>query len=170
MRTRNRQRGSALVELTIAGIAGITLMISTVQLALAMWNYHTMAEAIHETNRYVASHGRSCTTGGNNCAITVGDIATRLKNLAIGISDSNLNLTLTSQNGVVKFCNPISTCESDSTQWPPATNLDNTPGNNTKLTATLTVHSAIVALWYGSSGTRISSITFKSISIMPIVF
>jgi hypothetical protein len=159
-----------MLEFVIAGIASITLMLSTVQIGMAMWNYHTLAQAVHETNRFIASHGRSCTTGGNGCAITVGDIATKLKSTAIGISDSSLNMTLTSQSGITKVCNPISSFQSDGTQWPPSDHYDNSPGNYTTLTAKVTVPSALVMIWYGTTGQRIDSITLKSTSSVPIVF
>jgi hypothetical protein len=135
-----------------------------------MWNYHTIAEAVHETNRFIASHGRGCVTGGNNCGITVGDIATKLKTLAVGIPDSTINMTLTSASGTTVVCNPLSASESDTTPWPPTANLDNSAGNYSTLTASVTVQSAIVALWYGTSGQRISSITLPSTSKVRIVF
>jgi hypothetical protein len=159
-----------MIEFVIVGIAGTTLMASTVQLGLAMWNYHTLAQAVHGTNRYIASHGRSCSVGGNSCTITVGDIATKLKALAIGIPDSNIQMTLTSQSGVTKSCNPLSSFESDSTQWPPVDNFDNSPGNFTTITAKVTIRSSIIALWYGTSGQRIDSIGLGSTSSIPIVF
>ena len=159
-----------MVEFVIVGIAGITLMVSTVQMALAMWNYHTLASAVHETNRYISSHGRSCTTGGNACGITVGQIAAKLKSYAIGMPDTNINMTLTPETSTAYPCNPLSSCANDPTLWPPATNLDNAPGNYTTLTASLTVRSAIVALWYGVSGQRIDSITLRSTSRILIVF
>ena len=170
MRARTQQRGSVLVEFTIAGIAGVTLMVTTIQLGLAMWHYHTLAQAVHETNRYIASHGRSCASGGNNCTITVGDIATKLKSNAIGISASSLNMTLTSQSGTTIDCNPISWHESDTTQWPPAAGFDNNPGNSTKISASTTINSGIILLWYGMTGQRKGSITLRSTSNVPIVF
>ena len=168
---RNRkQRGSAMVEFVIAGIAGITLMISTVQIALAMWHYHTLAQAVHETNRYIASHGRSCTSGGNACSITVGDVASTLRTHAIGILDNQLNMTLIPQTSAAVNCNPLRSCIGSTALWPPATNMDNAPGNYTKITASVTMPSAIVFLWYGVSGQRIGSITMRSTSSVPIVF
>lgn len=154
----------------MAGIAGVTLLISTVQLGLAMWNYHTLAFAVHETNRYIASHGRSCTTGGNNCAITVGNIANQLKGYAIGLPDTQLSMTLTSQSGTVYTCNPLSSCENDTTQWPPVAHFDNIPGNSTKITGRINLTPAIIALWFGQPGTRISSLSLPSTSNIPIVF
>jgi hypothetical protein len=167
---RQRQRGSAVLEFAIAGIAGVTLLISTVQLGLVMWNYHTLAYAVHETNRYIASHGRSCTMGGNNCAITVGDIATRLKSTALGVQDTAVTMALTSQSGVVHNCNPLSSCVSDSTQWPPVAHFDNNPGNTTKITARISLAPAIISMWYGTSASRISSVTLPATSEIPIVF
>jgi len=168
---RNRkQRGSAMVEFVIAGIAGICLLISTIYMALAMWRYHTLAEAVHETNRYIASHGRSCTSGGNSCSITVGDVATKLRANAIGILDSQLNMTLIPQTSTAVNCNPLSSCISSTALWPPATNMDNAPGNYTKITASVTMPSAMILLWYGISGQRIGSITMRSTSSVPIVF
>jgi Tfp pilus assembly protein PilW len=35
---KRRQRGAAMVEFTIAGVAALTLMVSTVQIGLGMWN------------------------------------------------------------------------------------------------------------------------------------
>jgi Flp pilus assembly protein TadG len=167
---RKSQRGSAMVEFAIAGIAGVTLLISTVQLSLVMWNYHTLAHAVHETNRYVASHGRSCSSGGNSCSINVNDVATKLKSLAIGIPSNSVAVTLTSHNGTVQTCAPLDSCLGNTTQWPPIANLDNNPGNYSTITARLPLHPAIVALWYGTSGTAIHSVTLPATSKVKIVF
>jgi hypothetical protein len=167
---RIRQRGSAMVEFAIGGIAAVTLLISTVQLGLVMWNYHTLAHAVHETNRFVASHGRSCTMGGNNCAITVGDIATKLKYYAIGLPDSGVTMTLTSQSGTAVTCSPLASCLTSSTQWPPVAHFDNNPGNTTKITARIGLAPAIIAMWYGTRPTAISSVTLPATSEIPIVF
>lgn len=169
---RHRQRGVGLVEFSIAGIASITLMICTVQIGIAMWTYHSLAYAVHETNRYVSAHGRSCLTGGNGCGIYVGDVANKLKSYAPNIPDTQINMTLTSDSlNTVVTCNPISTCESDtSTQWPATSHQDNWIGKTVKLTASTTMQSMIVALWYGWSGQRISSVTLKSTSTVQVLF
>ena len=167
---RRRQRGSAMIEFTIAGIAGVVLLVSTVQLALTMWNYHTLAYAVHETNKYIASHGRSCATGGNACQIYVSDVANKLKTLAIGLSDSAMNMTLTSQSGITHTCNPVSTCESDGTLWPPLDHLDNNPGNSTQIDVNITLNRAILSMWYGTRGSNIGNVTLVSTSKIPINF
>jgi hypothetical protein len=167
---RQRQQGSGMIEFAIAGAAAITLIISIVQLGLAMWNYHTLAYAVHETNRYIASHGRSCSSGGNNCTITVANIAGKLRSYAVGVPGNRMTMTLTSQSGVVHTCNPVSSCSSDSTQWPPVAHLDNNPGNYTKISAKTTVHVAILAIWFGRTGKTASSLTLPATSNIPIVF
>jgi Flp pilus assembly protein TadG len=167
---RQQRRGSAIVEFAIAGIAGATLILSIVQLGLAMWNYHTLAYAVHETNRYIASHGRSCSTGGNSCTITVGNIATKLATYAVGIPSSKMNMTLTSQSGTVYPCNPVSSCTSDGTQWPPVAHLDNNPGYYTQINANTTLNVAIITIWFGLTGRTMNSITVGSTSKILIVF
>ena len=162
-----RERGASMVEFVIAGIAGITLMISTIQMGMAMWNYHTLAEAIHETNRYAASHGRGCNSSG--CNITVADIVAKLRAVAVGIPASNINLTLTSTTQS-RTCNPITSCTSDTTQWPPNDNFDNGAGNYTTMTGKVVVKSVLINLWYGISGQRRDSIAMTSTSSVPIVF
>src|SRR5262245_631600 len=40
---KKRQSGSAMIEFVLAGVASATMLISTVTLCYAMWNYHTLA-------------------------------------------------------------------------------------------------------------------------------
>jgi Flp pilus assembly protein TadG len=170
MSRRRQQKGSGIVEFAIAGVAGVTLITSIVQLGLAMWNYHTLAYAVHETNRYIASHGRSCTTGGNNCAITVANIVSKLKSYAVGIPATHMNLTLTSQSGTTQSCAPVSSCATNGTQWPPVAHFDNNPGNYTKISANTTLHVAILTMWFGATGKTRSTLTLPATSKIPIVF
>jgi hypothetical protein len=167
-----------MVEFVFAGIASAVLMLSTVQVAIAMWNYHTLAYAVHETNRYISSHGRDCELGGNSCTITVATVVSKLETNAIGLAPANISLTLTpnSGSGDAVTCNPITTCSSSSTQWPPITSMDNwatqPPSSPTYSTikATYTFNSAIVALWFGWKGKNITSVTLTSQSQVPMLF
>ncbi len=171
MRTGKRRRGAAMIEFTLAGIAGITMLIATVQLSMAMWNYHTLAYATHETNRYISVHGRSCSQGGNHCTITVGDIATLFKTLAVGIPPGSATLTLTSNGGVVYTCNPVNTCLTDTTQWPPVAHMDNAPGRFTTVNATYNFNSAIAVIWPGAGvSSTAGTITLPSTSKIIIQF
>src|SRR6266702_3995533 len=110
MTRKKQQRGSAMVEFTMAGVASIFLLISTFQLAMIMWNYHTMAFAIHEATRYVAVHGVGCTKPGNTCSVTVGTIAHEISSLGIGIPADTVNVTLTSNSLAQTSCSPLRSC------------------------------------------------------------
>ena len=82
---RKQQRGSAMLEFAFAGIASIFILIGTFSVALGMWNYHTLATAVHDSTRYIAVRGSNCRKAGNSCAVTVGTIAQQLAGQAIGI-------------------------------------------------------------------------------------
>ena len=165
-----RERGSALVEFTIAGIASAVLMITTVQISLAMWNYHTLAYAAHEANRYIVVHGRGCMLGGNSCTITVADIVSKFKANGIGLAPTNVNLTLTSHSGTTHTCNPISTCSIDTTQWPPTSGFDNAKGKYSTINAKYAMNMGIVGIWFGTSGTQIGTIALTSQSKLQMLF
>lgn len=170
MRTRNRRRGAAMIEFALAGIAGVTMLIGTVRLSMGMWNYHTLAYATHEVNRYISVHGRSCSQGGNHCTITVGNIATLFKSLAVGIPPDSATLTLTSNSGTVYTCSPLSNCLNDTTQWPPVAHLDNAPGRFTTVTSSYTSNAAISIIWPGARSAGIGSVTFPSTSKIIMQF
>jgi hypothetical protein len=159
-----------MLEFALAGIASITMLITTVQLSLGLWNYHTLAYAVHEATRFVVSHGRGCITGTNSCGITIGDIANRIIQDSIGVPAGSLNVTLTTDSGAVTNCNPITTCTSNATRWPPTINLDNTSGKKVTITATYTYRHSMLIMWAGSSGQKFSAFTFPATSTQTIVF
>jgi len=167
---KKRQRGSVLVEFTIAGITSAVLMITTVQLALAMWNYHTLATAVHEANRYVIVHGRDCMMGGNSCTITVANIVNKFEANGIGLAPANVNLTLTSDSGTTHTCNPISSCSTDTTQWPPTAVFDNSIGKYSTINAKYKMSTGIMGFWFGTSGTRIGTVALTAQSKVQILF
>src|SRR4051812_48233805 len=104
---RKQQRGTALVEFSLAGIAMIFLIICTFHLAMGMWNYHTLATTVHEATRYAAVKGVNCSKPGNSCRITVGTLATRIKTYGIGVPSSSVSVTLRTDSGAETLCNPL---------------------------------------------------------------
>jgi len=159
-----------MLEFVLAGIAAIALMITTVQISIAMWNYHTLAYAVHETNRYIVVHGHDCTLYGNSCGIVVSDVAHKFSSNAIGLPDGTVTLTLTpaSGSGNAVSCNPVNSCYSSAASWPPF--ADSVQGSNTTVSASYTFGSAIIGLWYRTPGTRIGSVTLTSSSTLPMIF
>jgi hypothetical protein len=166
----DRRRGSTMVEFALAGGASLALMISTIQLSLGMWNYHTLAYAIHETTRYTAVRGRGCTYPGNTCSVSVGTIANKLKANAIGIPAGSLNVTFTADSGAQITCNPLTTCYSDTTIWPPMTNHDNQIGKKITISARYTMNPVMLGIWPGQTATRFGALTLPASSTQTIIF
>jgi hypothetical protein len=166
----NRQRGSAMVEFTMAGIALIFLTICTFHLSLAMWNYHTLTTAVHETTRYAAVKGVDCTQSGNSCSVTVGNLATMVSQLGLGLQAPTLNMTLTTDSGAQTSCNPVSTCLSNATVWPPATNGDNNVGRKITISATYQYKSPMLFFWPGNAVQRFDTVNLPAASTQTILF
>jgi Flp pilus assembly protein TadG len=178
---RNAQRGAGMVEFVLVGIAAVALMITTVQMSIAMWNYHTLAYAVHETNRYIASHGEGCALGTNTCTITMSQIAQKLASNAIGLLPANLSMTLTPNSGSSNAvsCSPVSACYTNTTgtkQWPPYTNLDNRATQPpysptyTTIQASYSYNAVWIAMWYRTRSNAISTVTLTSQSQIPMLF
>ena len=173
MQRRQQQRGSSMVEFTLAGVAAIFILISTFQLAIGMWNYHTLAYAAHEASRYAAVHGYGCTEPGNTCSIYVSDIAHKFKTSAIGVPDSQVIVTLTTDSGAATSCNPLNTCysgASTTTVWPPSANNDNFVGRKIKVSAIYHFTNAMAFLWPGARKVAFGQVWLPASSTQTILF
>jgi Flp pilus assembly protein TadG len=170
MRKRQDRRGSALVEFSLAGIASICLLISTVSLGIGMWNYHTLAYAVHESTRYAAVKGHNCTLPGNSCAVTVGTIAQKFASVGVGLPPGQVNVTLTTQSGAVTSCAPLSSCYSNTATWPPSSNSDNKVGNNITISAAYQFQSVMLFFWPGKGSQQVGTIWLPATSTQPILF
>jgi Flp pilus assembly protein TadG len=168
---RNRQRrGSAMVEFTLAGVALIFLTLCTFHLSLAMWNYHTLTYAVHETTRYMSVKGVNCTKPGNTCSVTVGNIATKIATLGIGLQSANLSMTLTTDSGAETPCSPLSSCLTSPTVWPPGTNTDNAVGKKITISAMYKYNSPMLFFWPGTEAQRFGTVWLPTSSTQTIVF
>jgi Flp pilus assembly protein TadG len=167
---KKSQRGSTMVEFSLAGIPMIFVLISAVQMALGMWQYETLAYAVKTGAQAVVSKGQGCTTGGNSCGTTVGVIATAISRAAIGISPDDLNVTLVTASGAITSCNPIRTCLSSSTAWPPSTNNDNLVGQTITVTGNFTLTSAMAVFYPGSTPVSINAAKLSATATQPLMF
>ncbi len=123
MARRRSQRGGAMIEFTLTGIPLMFIMISIVQMSIGMWHYHTLQYAVKEAGAYLAIHGSS--TGyckSNTCQIQ--NVATVMKNDAIGIPPSSMTVTFTpvsstdhATTGTAYSCR-LDNCVTDTTTWP----------------------------------------------------
>jgi hypothetical protein len=167
--TRAR-RGTAALEFTLAGTASIMLLISTFALSMGMWNYHTLAYMVHEGTRFVAVRGIGCTTGSNTCSVTIGNIASQLAFYGIGLPSNSVNVTLKTNSGATTNCNPLNTCFSNSTVWPPASNSDNALGSLITISASYHYQSALLFFWPGQQGFTFGQVYLPATSTQTIIF
>jgi hypothetical protein len=167
---RKRQSGVAMVEFALAGVASIFLLICTFHLSMGMWNYHTIANAVHQTSRYLAVKGVNCTKPGNTCSVNVGAIATKFKYYAVGVPADQVIVTLTTHSGGTTSCSPLTSCLANTTVWPPSSNQDNYIGKNIKINATYRFRSPLLFFWPGNGATQFGEIWFPSESTQTILF
>jgi hypothetical protein len=170
MKRINARRGSVLVEFTLAGIGAIFLILFTFHLAMAMWNYHSLAFAVHEGTRYVAVKGKGCTQPGNTCSATVGMIAQKIKSAGIGLPSNQVAVTLTTDSGAVTNCSPLSSCFANTTVWPPSTNQDNKVGKLVTFAAKYQFRSPLVFFWAGKTPATAGAVWLPASSQQMIMF
>jgi hypothetical protein len=134
MKRRNRRKGTAILEFAFTGAPLIFIWISSVQMALGMWHYHTLQYAVKATGSYLAQHGTDC-GGTNNCLTTIQGLAAVMKNTAIGVPASSVYMTFKSVNSsdhttalstvsclLTNSGTPSSGCDQNTTQWLPSAN------------------------------------------------
>jgi Flp pilus assembly protein TadG len=164
-----RRRGFAMVEFTMLTIPIVFLTITIVNTGIAMWQFHSMVYSIETAARYAITHGRGCTQNGNSCAITLGNVATVIKNQAPGLDSSKFNVTLTTGNGsTVTNCNPLNTCLSSTAQFPSST--DNGVNLDVKLVGTCPVANPLTLFWPGSGGISGGTFNLRATSRQRIIF
>ena len=151
--------GNAGLEFTLSSIPLLFVIISLVQMALGMWNYHTLNEAVKITTRTASLRGADCAS--TSCAMTVGEIAQMLTTKGIGLLSGSLNVTLTDANGAIT-CDPVSTCTSSTTTWPRSGG--NAIGQVISISATYPFDSAISMFVPGKGNNSFAPVTFSAIS------
>lgn len=166
-RLKRSEEGVSTVEFALVGVALLLLIVSLVQISLAMWNYHTLAYAVREGARYASTKGRGCLYPGNSCSVTVGNVAQEIAAAGLGLDSTQLNVSLTSSDGTVTSCNPVSNCYSSSTMWPPYTNGADKPGQTIAISAQYPASILFLPIF----GTvQIASITLKASSQQLILY
>jgi Flp pilus assembly protein TadG len=143
----SREQGNATIEMTLVGLPIIFILISIFEIARGMWAYDTLAYSVREATRYAIVHGQNCSVSPNSCAITVGNITSRLSDAGVGLPSDQLNVTLQSLTDNIT-CNPISTCLTSNTVFP--SSGGNGVGNPITVSATYRFTSAISMFWPGA--------------------
>jgi Flp pilus assembly protein TadG len=181
MRDRRREGGNQIVEFTMIGIPLLFILFGVANMSFAMLTLHTIQEACEQGARYVVTHGSTCSSGGNTCGITVGNVASVVAAASAGVNPRQLIVTLTvcaagvntcpASGGVNQVsCSPLSSCLSNSTAWPSSSN--NTAGSyDVIVSADCTVASPIFMYWpAGGQTVKTPSSTFHAYSRQLLMF
>jgi Flp pilus assembly protein TadG len=180
MDRRKRRRGSTLVEFTFTGIPLIFVWLSTVQIALGMWHYHTMQYAVKTTGAYIAMHGSSCASP-NTCTITIANVAAVMKYASIGIPASTLQMTFNAVSSadhktvtstisclLTNAATPASGCDQNSTARLPAGS--NSPGSEFEIQALFQWNAAIGMYAPGSAPMQFGSFLLPAYTHQIVLF
>jgi Flp pilus assembly protein TadG len=167
MKRRRRSGGSTVLEFALVGIPMVLAFVSVVEIGLTMWTYTTLAYAAKEVNRYIAVHGKHCSAGSNSCTLTVATVATAAENYALGLSSGTLSMTLTSPNGTYT-CNPVSSCSTNTNQWPPT--ADSTVGTVVKVKLQYAVNPVLTMVWPGAKPATYGSYNLWAYSATRVLF
>jgi len=173
MRRLKGQRGNSLVEFALVGIPLIFAWISTVQLALGMWQYHSLQYAVKAAGSFQTHRGANWVQQGN-AAAQIKDAAQVLADNVPGVAPSKITVvfkainTLTSASQTVTCT--LNNCLTNTTAWPP-TNY-NSPGFDVEISASFLFNSGIsmVAPGPGPSSVSFGSYQFPGYTKQFILF
>jgi hypothetical protein len=164
-----KQRGSIPLEFALVGIPLIFTMISIEEMSRGMWIYFSQAYAVNEGVRYVTVRGADCTSNGNSCGATVGQIATQISNFGIGLVPGFWNVTLQSASSSnIVNCNPLSSCFTNNTAWPPPP--DNAVGSTISITGSYPFTSALSMFFPGGRAVSFGTYNLPAYSYQLIVY
>jgi Flp pilus assembly protein TadG len=161
---KSSRRGTAVIEFAFVGVPMILITISVVSIALEMWQYSSLSYATEATARYASMHGASCRQNGNTCGVTVGDVTTYFANQAVGMSATQLTLTLSDSSGATTCSPPFTSCDTSSSAFPSLS--ANNVGSDITVKATIPVTNPVSMFWGRNSG----SYTLGATSTQRIAF
>ena len=164
---RKRSNGQALLEFSLAAIPMIFLLISVEEMARGMWTYVTLTHALKEGTRYASVHGADCAQADSSCPITVGQVATQIRQAGLGLDAAQFNVVLQTATGT-QNCAPLSTCLTSTTSWPAAP--DNAVGLPITVTGSYPFNSMAAMFVPGSGTMKFGQITFSAASQEEIRF
>jgi Flp pilus assembly protein TadG len=156
-----------MLEFALVGIPTIFLTVSSIETALAMWQYHTLEECAAAGARSVITHGADC---AGTCTITVGNVITKIVQTGVGLDDTKLSVKLvtasTSPGGTTY--SPASSYLSSATTFPPT--ADAAVGDDVTVTVSYQVTNPFVMFWPGAGKTSGSAYTLGATSRQRIIF
>ena len=159
------------MEFVLVGIPTVFLVLSVFEISMIMWQYHTLAEAVARVARYAAANGETCYGSGYSCGTTVGNIATAIKDQAVGILSANLTITLTAngsqiaQGTVDSFITPTL----NTTDFPPD-GANGAAGSQITIVASYPIPNPLFGYWPGGGVMAAKKYTLQATSTQEILF
>jgi hypothetical protein len=170
-RAGRNEKGGTLIEFTLVGIPLILILVSLIEICMAMWSYHTLAYAVREGARYASTKGKGCYLGSNSCSVTVANIAQQIASAGTGLIPSQLNVTLSCAGCTPVPCSPITSCYSNTTAWPPNTSPANLPGSVISVSGTYPVQTNLVIMFFpGKGSSQMGAVTLSASTQQIIQF
>ena len=163
--SRERRRGSQILEFTLAAIPLIFLLVGIFGLGIGMWGYHSLAAGVKNAARIASVRGAGC--AGQPCATTIRFYARMM--LSSGVPRSS-RVTFTSAGGS-QTCGTLSDCvdgdSGDDVVWPslPGT----TPGSDIIISATFPFQALLPMVTIAGTA-KIGSETFGATSQQMVLF
>lgn len=161
-----------MIEFTLVGIPVLFVLISTFEMARGMWIYSTLAHAVREGSRFAIVHGRNCATLPHQCTVTVGDVATRIRNAGVGLETSQLMVTMRNSSGPNDLITvgpaSLQSLLGNGTVFP--SGAGGVPGNDVSITATYPFRSAIAMFWPGATGVNFTLVHLPASSRDKVQF
>jgi Flp pilus assembly protein TadG len=165
---RKCRRGSTLIEFTLTGLPIIFLGVSIAQCSIAMFEYESMSNAVTIAARYAANHGATCSANGNTCTIEIENVATLIANTAPIISPSKMTVSFTDNSGTTTCT--LSTCETNTAQFPSSTGNANAVGNGITITVSHKLTNPLPMYWPPHEDADATGYTLSASSLQVIQF
>jgi Flp pilus assembly protein TadG len=162
------RRGNTAIEFVMAGIPMLMVIISIVEVSRGMWIYDTLVHSVDSVARHLVVRGYDCATYVSGCSLTVGGYSNDLASAANGLDPGKLSVTFTSSSLTTVTCNPLNSCFSNSTAWPPA--ADNGRNKDVWISVSYPFESALTMLTFGSSGVQFGTYKLSAKTHQQILF
>ncbi len=172
---KNRRRGSAILEFTLAGLPMLFMLVATFELARGMWVYHTVSGAAREGAHYATRHANQCTQHGNTCAATLQSIGQAITQFGMGVIPADTVVILSGSSAPTIGPIGLDSMLTSTQYWPTiSATQPSYPGG--KIGEDLQVEiryrfqSAIVVFFPGSADARIPTFWMSAASREAIQF
>jgi Flp pilus assembly protein TadG len=144
----SRERGSAVVEMSLVFLPLMFSIFSVFELGRVMWTYHTLASSVKKGVRVAMVHGARCAEASSTCPVTVAGIVQEIQRVGVGLDLSTLELHLTA-GGQTLNCAPANSCLTNTTNWPPAPY--NPVGQTVTICGKYGFNSVLKTMWPGQT-------------------